>query len=466
MLPVFKLSNLDEPVEKRVKMKKNMVKNELARIINFVKADVWRIRLKNLPPKKSFFIKQLRIVLLALRGFDEDKCQLRASALTLYSLLAVVPVAAMIFGIANGFGLEKILEEQLLEKFQGQEEVMSWIVNLARTLLENTKGGMIAGIGVVILLWTVIKVLGNIEHSFNNIWGIKESRTWGRKLTDYLSIMIICPILIIISSSITVFITTQVTVITERIALLGIVTPLIFFVLKLLPYGLIWILFTFIYVFIPNTKVNLKSGFLAGIVAGTIYQIAQWGYIVFQIGVARYNAIYGSFAALPLFLAWVQVSWLIILFGGEIAFAHQNVDTYEFEPDCLQVSPALKRLLSLRTVHLLIKNFSKADKPLTAAQISHTLEIPIRLVRQILYELVESGIASETMTGKYKELAYQPARDINGLTIKYIIDALEQRGAANIPFAKTEELETLTETLQTFGEIMEKSPANRLLKDI
>ncbi len=438
----------------------------ISRIINFVKTDIWRIRLTNLPRKKSFFIKQLRIILLALRGFAEDKCQLRASALTFYSLLAVVPVAATIFGIAKGFGFEKILEAQILEKFQGQEEVMKWIINFARMLLENTKGGMIAGAGIAVLLWTVIKVLGNIEHSFNDIWGIKESRTFGRKLTDYLSIILIGPILIIISSSVTVFIIARVTLITEGTAPSGIFAPLIFFVLKLLPYFVIWTLFTFIYVFIPNTKVSLKSGLLAGVVAGTIYQVVQWGYILFQVGVTRYNAIYGSFAALPLFLVWLQVSWLIILFGGEISFAYQNVDTYEFEPDCLRVSSSLKKLLSLRTVHLLIKNFSRGYKSLTAVQISHTLKMPVRLVRQILYELVESGVVSETMTGKYKELSYQPACDINMLTVKYIIDALEQRGSVNIPFAQTEEVKALAETLRTFGETIEKSPANKLLKDI
>lgn len=438
----------------------------VSKIINFIKTDIWRIRLQTLPRTKSFFIKQLRVILLSLRGFDEDKCQLRASALTFYSLLSIVPVVAMAFGVAKGFGFEKLLENQLLGKFPGQEEVMMQIVNFANSLLENTRGGMIAGIGVAVLFWTVIKVLGNIERSFNDIWGIKVPRSMGRKFSDYLSIMLLCPILIIMSSSITVFIATQVTFIIEKFAFLGVFSNLIFFVLKLLPYCVIWVLFTFIYIFMPNTKVNFKSGILAGIIAGTIYQIVQLAYINFQVGVAKYNAIYGSFAALPLFLVWLQLSWLIVLFGAEISFARQNVDTYEFEPDCLRVSSSFKKLLSLRAAHLLIKNFSNGYKPLTATQISHSLEIPIRLVREILYELVESGIVSETKTEEYKELAYQPARDINKFTIKYIIDALEQRGIDNIPVAQTKELKALSEALKTFRDTIEKSAANRLLKNI
>ncbi len=438
----------------------------IPKILNFLKTDIWRIQLRKHSRRKSFLIKQLRIVLLALRGFNEDKCQLRASALTFYSLLSVVPVVAMAFGIAKGFGFEKLLEGQLLTRFPGQEDALLQIVNFANALLENTKGGMVAGIGVAVLFWTVIKVLGNIERSFNDIWGIKEQRTMGRKFSDYLSIMLLCPILIIMSSSATVFIATQVTLITEKVALLGMFSPVIFFTLKLLPYCVIWVLFSFIYVFMPNTKVDFKAGILGGIAAGTIYQLAQLGYINFQVGVAKYNAIYGSFAALPLFLIWLQLSWLIVLFGAEISFACQNVDTYEFEPDCLNVSSSFKRRLSLRTVNLLAKNFSGCNKPLTSSQISHILEIPIRLVRDILYELVESGIVSESNTHEYKERAYQPACDVANLTIKRVLDALDHNGTDALPVDESQELNKISDSLNSFSEIIDKSPANLTLKDI
>ncbi|MBW2559106.1 MAG: YihY/virulence factor BrkB family protein [Deltaproteobacteria bacterium] len=436
------------------------------RFIGFIKGDIWRIRLKDLPRKQSFLIKQLRVFLLSIRGFAEDKCQLRASALTFYSLISIVPVAAMAFGIAKGFGFEKRLEQQLLEQFQGQEEIIAQVITFAQSLLSNTKGGLIAGVGIVVLFWAVIKVLGNIEDSFNDIWGIRETRSLGRKFSDYLSVMLLGPILMILSSSVTVFITTQVTLIMEKIALLGIFSPLISFVLKALPYGIIWVLFTFLYVFMPNTKVNFRSGLLAGIIAGTIYQIVQFGYITFQVGAARYNAIYGSFAALPLFLIWLQLSWLIVLFGAEFSFAHQNVDTYEFEPDSLQISNSFKRLLSLQITHLLVSNFAEGEKPLTAMQMSHRLEIPIRLVHQILYELGACGIVSDTKTDEYKEPAYQPARDIGTLTIQFVVNALEDRGTDAIPVAQTAEVQALSDILRVFRDEVAQSPSNRLLKDI
>jgi membrane protein len=435
-------------------------------MIDFIRADIWRIRLADLPFGKSFLIKQLRIIILAIRGFDEDKCFVRASSLTFYTLLSIVPVVAMFFGVAKGFGFEKILERRLYANFRGQEEIIEKVITFSNSLLQQTQGGIIAGIGLAVLFWSALKVLNHIERSFNDIWEIKTGRSWGRKFSDYLAIMLISPILIIMSGSVTVFITTQVEQITHRIALVGMFSPFISFMLKFLPYLLIWMLFTFLYVLMPNTKVQYKAGLIGGVVAGTLYQIAQATYISFQIGAARYNAIYGSFAALPLFLLWLQISWWIVLFGAELSFANQNVDTYEYEPDSLKVSPGFKKLLTLQVVHLLIKKFANGDKPLTDSQISTLLKIPIRLLHHIVFDLVESGLVSEICTTSDKELAYQPARDINQLSIQSVLEALDRKGTENIPVADTAEYRALSDALKKFSEAMEHSPANKLLKNI
>ena len=444
------------------------IKAWITRAVEFITTDIWRVRLEDLPFGKSFLIKQLRIIILTLRGFDEDKCFFRASSLTFYTLLSIVPVAAMLFGIAKGFGFERILRKELFERFPGeaQQEVMVKVIEFAESMLEATKGGLIAGIGLVVLFWSVIKVLSYIESSLNDIWKIKEDRTWGRKFSDYLAVMIISPLLIIVSSSATVFITSQITQLTNQIKLLGMISPLIFLSFKLIPYVLIWILFTVIYVLMPNTKVNLKAGLVAGIIAGTIFQIVQWGYISFQVGTAKYNAIYGSFAALPLFLMWVQISWWVVLFGAELSFASQNVATYDFEPDSNKISIAFKKVLTLQISHLLIKNFEKGDRPLTDTEISNLLKIPIRLVHSILFDLVESRVVAETRTREDQKFGYQPARDINTLTIKFVVDAIEQNGTNSIPVARNEEFGALSAAIEKFREDMEASPANKLLKDI
>lgn len=446
-----------------------MAKQDLPKIpniIQFLQVDVWRIKANKLSKTRSFFIRQLRIILLAIRGFLEDKCQLRASALTFFSLLSIVPVVAMAFGIAKGFGFEKKLEVQLLDKFQGQEEVIGRVISFAQVFLENTKGGVIAGIGVVILFWTIIKVLGNIENSFNDIWGIKKARTIGRKFSDYLSIMFICPILLIMSSSITVLITSQVELLLQKLSFLGPIAGWIMAGLGILPYCVIWGMFTFIYIFMPNTKVKFQSGLLGGIIAGTIYQIAQWIYIKFQIGAAKYGAIYGSFAALPLFLVWLQTSWLVVLLGAEISFAEQNVETYEFEPDCLKASAAFKKQLSLAITQICIKRFIVGKKPLTSDEISNHLDIPIRLVRQILFELTEVHVLNEVKFSDSQLPGYQPARDIENISIKDVLDMLDSAGIDSIPAHDTAELKLIKEKLASFDNLIKKSEYNVLLKNI
>lgn len=438
----------------------------VAKLIRFLKTDIWRVRSKELPRSKALLITSLRVVLLTIRGVTEDRTMLRGSALTFYSLLSVVPVVAMIFGISKGFGFDKNLERILYENFVGHEQVVTKVVEFAHALLENVKGGLVAGIGLLILFYTIVKILTHIENAFNDIWGIKKGRSLGRKVTDYLSLMLIGPVLFILSSAMTVTITSSARLIVEKVSLLGAISPLIFFTLELLPYCALWVLFTFLYMFIPNTRVNYESGILAGILAGTMYVAFQKFYIIFQIGVAKYNAIYGSFAALPLFFIWLQFSWHIVLFGAEISFAHQNVDTYEFEQDCLNVSYCFKRLLALRIAHLLVHQFSEGKDPWTAHQIAHTLDIPIRLVQQILYDLEESGIFVEIRVNNDKDIAYQPARDPEAMTIQYVIDAMERKGSDDIPVARSEELDKISEALKTFNDQIAISPANKRLKEI
>jgi membrane protein len=435
-------------------------------VVQFLNADIWRLQARKLPPRRSFWITQLRILLLAVRRFNLDKCELRASALTFYSLLSMVPVVALAFAFAKGFGFEKILGEQLMEKLQGHEEVAERIIGFAHSMLENTKGGAIAGIGIALLFWTVIKVLGNIEASFNDIWGINKPRTMGRKLTDYLSVMMICPILLIIASSATVLVTTQVSLMLERLSFLGYLADTLILLLKILPYGVIWLVFTFIYVFMPNTKVQMRSALLGGVLAGTIYQLVQLAYISFQIGVSKYGAIYGSFAALPLFLVWLQLSWLILLFGAEVSFAHQNVATYEFEQDCLRVSHSFRRMIAVLAASLCAKTFAKGEKPLTAEDISRELDAPIRLIRSVLSELTQARVLSEVCDGASRDLAYQPACDIHRLTVAGVIQRLDEHGSTTLPIADSAEVQRLQESMKRLREGNEQSPANLKLEGL
>ena len=438
----------------------------VSKSINFLKNDVWYLTLDELSPVKVFLVKIIRIIILSSYAFKKNNCKLRASALTFYTLLSIVPVVALAFGISKGFGSEKLFEKQLMEKFPGQEDVLIEVIGFAHSLLDETKGGMIAGVGVVLLFWAVIKLLGNIEHSFNKIWEIKNNRSFGRKVSDYLSIMLICPILVITSSSVTVFINSEITSMTQRYEFLGVFNSFIFFLFKLLPYCVIWGVFAFTYIFLPNTKVSLKAGIITGIIAGTTYQVAQLAYINFQVYVSQYNTIYGSFAALPLFLIWLQLSWLIMLFGAGLSHTLQNVDQNEFTIDCGKLSLYLKKRVLLLIAHNVIKNFSKGNRPLSAIDIANSSKISVRLVKKFIYELIECGIISETIDRKKRDFAYQPACDINILSAKFIIDALEKNGVMEIPFTQSSEINKISDMLRSMDKVMEESSANVLLKSI
>lgn len=438
----------------------------VADIIRFLKEDLWNMRPKDISSARAMLIRPLKIIVLAFKEFNEDRCSLRAMALTFYSMMSVVPVLALAFGISKGFGMQEVLEKEIIGNMKGQEEVLKFIIGFAGKTLEQAKGGIIAGVGIVFLIYTVFNLFENIEGSFNNIWGVPHSRSFSRKLSDYLSVLFIAPILFILSSSATVFIKTQVTNIAEKITLLGPVSPLILLSLKVVPFFVIWLLLTFLYIYMPNTRVRYKSGILGGIAAGTMYVLWQLIYITLQIGAVRYGAIYGSFAVIPLFMIWLQVSWLIVLFGAEIAFAHQNVDTYEMEAISENVSISLRKILALRIASMCIKNFVKGETPLSGKEISDALDIPVRLTNRLLNDLVKCHVLSETKGDDEKLTYYQPARDVGSLTIHHVITALEKLGDNSIICADSHELEKIKKYYAELDSFTGKSGANILLKDI
>ncbi len=413
-----------------------------------------------------FLIRVLRIILLTFRGFIENKCQLRASSLTFYSLLSIVPVMAMAFGVAKGFGFQRTLEKEIGKVLSAHSEIAGQIMSFANSLLENTRGGLVAGIGFAFLVWTVLKVLSNIEQSFNEIWGVQEPRTWVRKVSDYLSLMFLLPVLFIVSSAATVIVAGQIQAVMGKVSLVGYLAPVIQVLIRLLPLLVIWFMFTLLYIFMPNTHVRIRAALIAGIAAGTAYQVFQFLYVAFQIGVARYNAIYGSFAALPLFLIWLQASWMIVLSGAELSFATQNVDTYEFEPDANLASPVFRKLLALRIVNLLVKHFTIGEKPLDEGAIANELGIPVRLLRYLLHDLSEAGVITSVRLPQERIFAYQPAFDPDAMTIAAVLDSLDNTGTDNLPVLGSPELDQIRRSMEVFSEENRRSRANLPLKEI
>lgn len=425
---------------------------------------IWSTSHAAKPKWQTVLFRQARIFIVAAKGSTRDKVQLRASALTLYSILSIIPLVAIAFAIAKGFGLDKNLETIIIEKFSTQQELMNQILTNARNALEETSGGYIAGIGVIILFWSVMSLLENIERSFNHIWQVRFSRAWYRKFTDYLTIMIIAPIFMILSSSLTVFISTELNDFMSKAAILSFFKPVITFLIKFAPYLLSWITMTILFVIMPNTKVKLGPALLSGIIAGTLIQIIFWLYIDLQVGIANLGKIYGGLAALPLFIVWIQSSWIVVLIGAELSYANQNIARYELEAEALNISYNQKRILVLLIMQVIIRNFALGEKPFSAENIAVFLKIPLRLARDILTDLDKANLVS--LVQEDDELLYQPALDINKLTVSFVFSRLDRIGVGQVMSVENADYMKVKEILEKFDSIVAGSDSNILIKDL
>lgn len=427
---------------------------------------IWRTPKKEVNKWESFIYKQLRIIILAARGFANDKIDLRASALTFYSLLSLVPVIAIAFAIAKGFGLDKNLEQAIIENASFQPEVTEFLLTNARSALEKTRGGYIAGVGMLILFWSVMSLLENIEKSFNHIWQVRTARVWYRKFTDYFTFLLIAPIFIILSSSLTVFITTELDKFMSNAPILTFFKPIVIFLFKFAPYFLFWISMTILFIIMPNTKVKFKPALISGIIAGTILHLLQWVYFELQFGITSLNAIYGSFAAIPLFIIWLQTSWIIVLLGAELTYANQNIRRYEQEFESLKISYFQKRALVLMIMKKITKHFSAGEKPLSAEKIALALNIPVRLTTDILQDLNSIDLVSVVNENNNSEQLFQPALDINKLTISYVFSRMDQEGQSHITISKNVDYGRIVTLLEKFDTMIDQSGNNILVKDL
>lgn len=436
----------------------------MAKISAYFTSDIWDPHRNVRSGIFSYYIATVRTLVLTVRLFREQQCALRASALTYYSLLSIVPFTAILFSIAQGFGLEKLLADRLREGLQGQQEAVQWIISFSHAMLEKTKGGLLAGAGVAMLLWTVIKLFGTIENAFNYIWDVEKPRSPARKFSDYLSAIFVCPVLFIISGSLTVAFTGQAGAVVERLAVLKTVAPFLLTALKIVPYCSMWLLFGFLYLFMPNTKVNHLCGIWAGIIAGSLYQIVQWFYIKFQIGIASYGAIYGGFAALPLFLVWLQTSWTIVLVGAVVSRALHNLRTHSCNFPLSRASHFDRRILALCIAREVVKAFLSNEQPPTEDALADRLRLPVEVVKDLLKNLCACGVLCKSVSDTGDIIAYLPGRNPETLTIATVMEAYDRLGVPALhPFPDYDNIASLIKSLYT---AIATSPDNRLIKDI
>ncbi|EGJ71530.1 ribonuclease BN [Bacteroides coprosuis DSM 18011] len=436
---------------------------KISDFLQFITVDIWRVTESEVTKRKFSLYNIIKTIYVTIKQFVDDRIAAKASALTYSTLLAIVPMLAILFAIARGFGFDKLMETQLFANFGGQTETTEAILTFVDSYLEHAKGGIFIGVGLAMLLWTVLNLINNIEVTFNHIWQVKKSRNMYRKITDYFSMFLLMPILIVFSSGVTLFMSTVFAKMEDYI-LLGSLSK---FLIKLIPFAITWLMFTGLYVFMPNTNVRFKHALPAGILAGTIYQFFQFFYISGQIWVSKYNAIYGSFAALPLFLLWLQTSWTICLFGVQLTYTSQNIRFFSFDRDTRNVSRRYRDFISLLIISLICKRFEQQDKPYTADEISSKHRIPIRLVNRTLSELQEIKMIHEVLTGeKEPEIGYQPSIDLSQLSVGLLLERIDQFGSEDFKIDKEKEFGSEWEVLLSAREKYLNSASEILVKDL
>jgi membrane protein len=429
---------------------------------------IWHTPLSELSRRKSFFIRQLRIIVLAAQNSLKDRVNLRASALTFYTLISIIPIVAIGLAIAKGFGLDQNLESIIrnTKEFALYGDILDPLLENAKNTVQRTRGGYLAGIGALILIWSVVSLLGQIETSFNHIWQTSVSRPWHRKFTDYLTILLILPIFIILSSSITIFIITNLSEFMDRVPVLTSFKWIVSFLIKSTPYLLTWLMLTLLFMVMPNVKVRFGPALISGIIAGTFLKILQWLYLDLQFNISKLSAIYGGLAAIPLFLIFLETCWIVILLGAELSFANQNVSRYEFESEALNISHYQKRTIILLIMYLIVRSFYLGEKALTSEEISRELKIPVRLSRDILEDLKVTGLVSVIYEHENRERSYQPAIDINKLTVSSVLSRLDKRATQEKYFMKSREYEKVTQILDSFDAMTSGSESNILIRDL
>lgn len=396
---------------------------KISNIIDFFEKDIWKISPAELCGTKRLLIAVLKRVVLTCQGYIKKRMDYRAAALTYSTLLATVPLLSIVFAISRGFGFNKLLENEIRANFNAQPETIDTMIGVVNSYLTHTKSGIFIGFGLCLLFWTLISLTSNIEQAFNQIWQVKRLRTPFRQFTDYTAIFFVLPLFIIITSGLSLFITTVVNGMSDLV-ILGTTAKVI---IKLSPYAFVCFMFTALYVFMPNTKVKVKSALVAGFFAGTAFQALQYLYINSQLWVSGYNAIYGSFAAIPLFMLFCQISWNICLAGGELSYVDQNIDNFLDGSDSPELNRCYRDFLCIVVSAAVCRQFASGGSPLTALQIAKDNRLPIRLVNDVLYDLCSAGILVEiACDGKDDNSVYQPKKALKLLTVAHLMESLSE----------------------------------------
>ena len=391
----------------------------------FVQYDLWRHpHVKTQDPKKRLWYRVLQTVILVARGFKNQTLVVRANSLSFALLFAFIPMLAMIYAIARGFGFEEMVSEQLAGSFLAEANVAPVLLEWVERYLETARGGLFVGIGLVVLIWAVYAFFNMLENSFNSIWNVKKTRSFARRMTNYVMTLLLVPILVVVTSGISIFLNS-----TEILAsVLSAIEPLRKFMLRFIPFVATSAVFTWIFIAIPSTQVKFSSAIIPGVLMGFLYQVVQALSMFLVVLFTRMSIVYGAFSAIPLVLIWLHITCWLLLIGAELAFAIQNNELFAYERDLETISRRYKDYVMLYLLSVIIRRFEQGEQPETAHEMATANQLPIRLVQQLLSRLEETNIVRRVLSEQEEDPAFVPAMDTHQITVEKVLGRVAAHG--------------------------------------
>ena len=402
------------------------MKQRLQQIREFIQYDLCRQPQMTIhDTKKRIWYRILQTIILVARGFKDKALNVRANSLSFSLLFAFVPMVAGIFAIARGFGFEELIKERLSTSFLSEANIAPMIIEWVERYLDTARGGLFLGIGLIVLIWAVYAFFNMLERSFNTIWNVKQSRSFGRRLTNYMVVLLLVPITIILTSGISIFLNSMATISPMWQAIEPIRRLLL---LRLVPFVVTSGVFTWIFIAIPNTKVRFVSAVIPGVLMGVLFQVVQMFSVYLVVLFTRMSVVYGAFSAIPLILIWLHITCWLLLVGAELAFAIQNNDMFAYEKDLETMSRRYKDYVMLYLLSVIVKRFEQGELPQTAQQMAEQNKLPIRLVQQLLSRLEETNIVRRVYIEQAEDETFVPAMDPRMITVEMVIGRISAQG--------------------------------------
>ena len=397
----------------------------IQRIREFIQYDLWRQpHVTTHDPKKRLGYRVLQTIILVGRSFKDKALNVRANSLSFSLLFAFVPLVAGVFAIARGFGFEELIKERLSTSFLAEANIAPMIIEWVERYLDTARDGLFLGIGLIVLIWAVYAFFNMLERSFNTIWNVKQSRSFGRRLTNYMVVLLLVPIMIILTSGISIFLNSTAALSPVWQA----IEPIRRLLLRLVPFVVASAVFTWIFIAIPNTKVRFVSAVIPGVLMGVLFQVVQMFSVYLVVLFTRMSVVYGAFSAIPLTLIWLHIACWLLLVGAELAFAIQNNDMFAYEKDIATMSRRYQDYVMLYLLSMIVKRFEQGESPLTAQEMAEENQLPIRLVQQVMTCLEDANIVRRVYVDQDESETFVPALDTRSITVEMVMGRISAQG--------------------------------------